>query len=88
MEVVETGGHRAALRVERAFRDSRIVQDIRLWAGSARIDFVTTDQTPREIAEKAVQGGHTRLPLCEAGEGLEGAIGFGAGSPSGHGATP
>jgi alpha-mannosidase len=39
--VVETGPHRAALRVTRAFRDSRIVQDIRLWAGSARIDFAT-----------------------------------------------
>ncbi len=41
IEVVETGPHRAALRVERTFRDSRIVQHIRLWAGSARIDFAT-----------------------------------------------
>jgi alpha-mannosidase len=41
IEVVETGPHRAALRVHRAFRDSRIVQDVRLWAGSARIDFAT-----------------------------------------------
>jgi alpha-mannosidase len=41
VEVVEAGPHRAALRVTRAFRDSRIVQDVRLWAGSARIDFVT-----------------------------------------------
>ncbi len=40
-EVVETGPHRVAVRVERAFRDSRIVQEIRLWAGSARIDFAT-----------------------------------------------
>jgi alpha-mannosidase len=40
--VVENGPHRAALRVERRFRDSRIVQDVRLWAGSARIDFATT----------------------------------------------
>ena len=40
-EVVETGPHRAAVRVERAFRDSRIVQEVRLWAGSARIDFAT-----------------------------------------------
>ena len=41
IEVVETGPHRAALRVHRAFRDSRVVQDVRLWAGSARIDFAT-----------------------------------------------
>jgi alpha-mannosidase len=41
VRVVEEGPHRAALRVERAFRDSRIVQDIRLWAGSPRIDFHT-----------------------------------------------
>jgi len=41
VELVEAGPHRAALRVERRFRDSRIVQDVRLWAGSARIDFAT-----------------------------------------------
>ena len=41
LEVVESGPHRAAVRVERAFRDSRVVQDVRLWAGSARIDFAT-----------------------------------------------
>jgi alpha-mannosidase len=41
VRVVEDGPHRAALRVERALRDSRIVQDIRLWAGSPRIDFHT-----------------------------------------------
>jgi alpha-mannosidase len=41
LEVVEDGPHRAAIRVERRFRDSRIVQDVRLWAGSARIDFAT-----------------------------------------------
>ena len=40
-EVIETGPHRAAVRVERVFRDSRIVQEVRLWAGSARIDFAT-----------------------------------------------
>ncbi|HET6546977.1 MAG TPA: glycoside hydrolase family 38 C-terminal domain-containing protein [Solirubrobacter sp.] len=39
--VVEDGPHRVAVRVERAFRDSRVVQDIRLWAGSPRIDFHT-----------------------------------------------
>jgi alpha-mannosidase len=41
IEAVESGPHRAAIRVERTFRDSRIVQDVRLWAGSARIDFAT-----------------------------------------------
>jgi alpha-mannosidase len=40
-EVVEHGPHRAAVRFVRSFRDSRIVQDVRLWAGSARIDFAT-----------------------------------------------
>jgi alpha-mannosidase len=41
MEVVEEGPHRSAIRVERRFRASSIVQDVRLWAGSARIDFAT-----------------------------------------------
>jgi alpha-mannosidase len=41
VEPVEEGPHRAALRIERRFRASRIVQDVRLWAGSARIDFAT-----------------------------------------------
>jgi CBS domain containing-hemolysin-like protein len=41
----------------------------------SRIDFATTDEEPREIAAKAMAGGHTRLPLCEAGQGLEDAIG-------------
>ena len=40
-EVLERGPHRAAVRCVRSFRDSRIVQDVRLWAGSARIDFAT-----------------------------------------------
>ncbi len=42
IEVVEDGPHRGAVRVERAFRDSRVTQEIRLWAGSPRIDFSTT----------------------------------------------
>lgn len=41
LRVVESGPHRVAVRVVRAFRDSRIVQDVRLWAGSARIDVHT-----------------------------------------------
>ena len=40
--VVEDGPHRVAIRLERAFRDSTVVQEIRLWAGSPRIDFHTT----------------------------------------------
>jgi CBS domain containing-hemolysin-like protein len=42
----------------------------------SEIDFVTTDRTPREAAELAMTGGHTRLPLCEPDRGLEGTIGF------------
>jgi CBS domain containing-hemolysin-like protein len=38
------------------------------------IDYVTTDQSPRDIAEAAMRSGHTRLPLCEPD--LENAIGF------------
>ena len=41
-----------------------------------QVDYVTTDQSPREAAEKAMRSGHTRLPLCEPDRGLEGAIGF------------
>lgn len=41
IEVVETGPHRAALRIVRTFRDSRIVQSLRLWANSPRVDFAT-----------------------------------------------
>ncbi|MEM9344220.1 MAG: glycoside hydrolase family 38 C-terminal domain-containing protein [Pseudomonadota bacterium] len=41
IEIVEDTPHRVALRVSRSFRDSRLTQDIRLEAGSKRIDFVT-----------------------------------------------
>jgi alpha-mannosidase len=40
--VVEHGPHRAAVRVVRVFRSSRITQDIRLWSNSARLEFATT----------------------------------------------
>ena len=42
------------------------------------IVFATTDESPHEVAEKAMRSGHTRLPLCEPEpeRGLEGAIGF------------
>ncbi len=59
VEVVESGPHRAALRVTRTFRDSRIVQDVRVWAGSARIDFAThLDWHDRRLLLKA------RFPLA------------------------
>ena len=41
-EIIERGPHRAALRIVRAFRNSRITQDVRLWANSSRLDFKTT----------------------------------------------
>ncbi len=41
-EVIERGPHRAALRIVRSFRNSRITQDVRLWANSRRLDFKTT----------------------------------------------
>jgi alpha-mannosidase len=39
--VVEDGPHRAAIRVVRRFRDSTVTQDVRVWAGSARVDLHT-----------------------------------------------
>lgn len=42
ISVIERGPHRAAIRVERQFRDSVLIQDVRLWANSPRIEFVTT----------------------------------------------
>ena len=42
VELVERGPHRAAVRVRRRFRSSTIVQDIRLWANSPRVEFRTT----------------------------------------------
>jgi alpha-mannosidase len=41
IEVVENGPHRAAIRVRRRFHDSEIVQDVRLWSNSARVEFRT-----------------------------------------------
>lgn len=40
------------------------------------IDFATSDATPAELAATAMEGGHTRLPVCASGEGLEDALGF------------
>jgi CBS domain containing-hemolysin-like protein len=42
----------------------------------SNIDYAHTDDDPHEIAQTAMAGGHTRLPLCEPGEGLEDTIGF------------
>jgi alpha-mannosidase len=59
LEVVEAGPHRAAIRVVRRFRDSEIVQTMRLWANSARLDFKTDiDWHDRRILLKA------RFPLA------------------------
>ena len=42
----------------------------------SEIDFAMTDDDLRSIARTAMAGGHTRLPLCEPGRGLEDAVGF------------
>jgi alpha-mannosidase len=39
--VTERGPHRIAVAVERRFRDSRVVQHVRLWSNSARLEFAT-----------------------------------------------
>jgi len=55
IEIAEEGPHRAALRVTRAWRDSMIVQSVRLWANSARLDFHTQfDWHDRRILLKAL----------------------------------
>jgi alpha-mannosidase len=58
-EVIETGPHRAALRIRRRFRDSAIVQIVRLWANSARIEIATDiDWHERRVLLRA------RFPLA------------------------
>jgi len=42
----------------------------------SEIDFASTEDAPRAIAAKATESGHTRLPLCGPGLGLEDAEGF------------
>src|SRR3954465_10790223 len=37
----------------------------------SEIVFTTTEEPAREVARKAMESGHTRLPLCEPGRGLE-----------------
>jgi alpha-mannosidase len=54
IEIVEAGGQRGALKIVRRFGASTIVQSVRLWANSARIDFATKlDWHDRRILLKA-----------------------------------
>ncbi|HEX5922509.1 MAG TPA: hemolysin family protein [Baekduia sp.] len=39
------------------------------------IDYVTTDANLADVARLAMAGGHTRLPLCEPGGGLDAPVG-------------
>ena len=58
LEIIEPGGQRGAIRVTRTVGASTIVQSMRLWANSARIDFRTRiDWHDRRILLKA------RFPL-------------------------
>lgn len=53
--VVETGPHRAAVRIERMVASTRIVQIVRLWANSPRLEFDTTiDCADRQLLLKAI----------------------------------
>jgi alpha-mannosidase len=59
IEIVERGPHRCAIRIGWRHRDSRIRQDVRLWANSARVEFRTTlDWHDRRFLLKA------RFPLA------------------------
>jgi alpha-mannosidase len=59
IEIVEHGPQRAALRITRRIAHSTIVQSVRLWANSARIDFATRfDWHDRRLLLKA------RFPLA------------------------
>ncbi|MBV9634567.1 MAG: alpha-mannosidase, partial [Methylobacteriaceae bacterium] len=55
LDIVETGPHRAAIRIARRFRDSEIVQTVRLWSNSARLEFKTEiDWHERRVLVKAL----------------------------------
>jgi alpha-mannosidase len=59
LQIVERGPHRAAIRIVRRFRNSVIVQTVRLWANSPRLEFKTDiDWHDRRILLK------TRFPLA------------------------
>jgi CBS domain containing-hemolysin-like protein len=42
----------------------------------AEIAYVLTTDSPRRVAERFTETGHTRLPLCEPAGGLDAAVGF------------
>src|SRR3989442_12753757 len=59
MEVVGSGPHRAAIRLSWRYRSSAIVQTVRLWANSPRLEFLTElDWHDRRLLLK------TRFPLA------------------------
>jgi alpha-mannosidase len=59
IEVVEAGGQRGAVKITRRVRHSTMVQSVRLWANSPRIDFATRfDWRDRRVLIKA------RFPLA------------------------
>jgi alpha-mannosidase len=63
IEVTETGPHRAALRITRRFGASTIVQHLRLWSNSPRLEFHTElDWHDRRVLLK------TRFPLAVKAE--------------------
>jgi alpha-mannosidase len=63
IKVVESGPQRGALRITRRIRHSTLIQSVRLWANSARIDFATRfDWRDRRILIKA------RFPLAVRAE--------------------
>jgi alpha-mannosidase len=63
IEIVEAGPQRGALRITRRVKNSTLVQSVRLWANSARIDFATRfDWRDRRILIKA------RFPLAVRAE--------------------
>jgi CBS domain containing-hemolysin-like protein len=41
----------------------------------AEIAYVLTSDSPRRVAERVIETGHTRLPLCEPAGGLDAAVG-------------
>jgi alpha-mannosidase len=73
VEVAETGPHRAAIRVRYRFRDSEVVQEIRLWANSARIDIATgIDWHERRVLLRAYFPTAVTAPFatCETAYGV------------------
>ena len=41
----------------------------------AEVAYVLTSDSPRRVAERVIETGHTRLPLCEPAGGLDAAVG-------------